>query len=81
MRPQMRDHRIECQRGAVGEADEGAGALAEPLVRHGDDGALAHVGVAVEQLLDLDHRSHIDQIDRALTALGKRLEVRVLQAA
>ena len=36
---------------------------------------------AVRRLLDLDHRSHIDQIDRALTALGKRLEVRVLQPA
>ena len=30
----------------------------------------------VRRLLDLDHRSHIDQIDRALAALGKRLEVR-----
>ena len=36
---------------------------------------------AVRRLLDLDHRSHIDQIDRALAALGQRLEVRVLQAA
>jgi antitoxin HicB len=35
----------------------------------------------VRRLLDLDHRSHIDQIDRALAALGKRLEVRVLQPA
>jgi antitoxin HicB len=34
---------------------------------------------AVRRLLDLDHRSHIDQIDRALAALGKRLEVRVLE--
>jgi antitoxin HicB len=25
---------------------------------------------AVRRLLDLDHRSHIDQIDRALAALG-----------
>jgi antitoxin HicB len=33
----------------------------------------------VRRLLDLDHRSHIDQIDRALAALGQRLEVRVLQ--
>ena len=33
---------------------------------------------AVRLLLDLDHRSHIDQIARALAALGKRLEVRVL---
>ena len=36
---------------------------------------------AVRRLLDLDHRSHIDQIDRALATLGKRLEVRVLEAA
>jgi antitoxin HicB len=36
---------------------------------------------AIRRFLDLDHRSHIDQIDRALTALGKRLEVRVLQPA
>ncbi len=36
---------------------------------------------AVGRLLDLDHRSHLDQIGRALTALGKRLEVRVLQSA
>jgi antitoxin HicB len=36
---------------------------------------------AVRRLLDLDHRSHIDQIDRALAALGKRLEVHVLQPA
>jgi antitoxin HicB len=35
----------------------------------------------VRRLLDLDHRSHIDQIDRALATLGKRLEVRVLEAA
>jgi antitoxin HicB len=33
---------------------------------------------AVRRLLDLDHRSHIDQLDRALATLGKRLEVRVL---
>ena len=35
----------------------------------------------VRRLLDLDHRSHIDQIDRALAVLGKRLGVRVLQPA
>jgi antitoxin HicB len=35
----------------------------------------------VRRLLDLDHRSHIDQVDRALSALGKRLEVRVLEPA
>jgi antitoxin HicB len=36
---------------------------------------------AVRRLLDLDHRSHIDQVDRTLAALGKRLEVRVLEPA
>jgi antitoxin HicB len=36
---------------------------------------------AVRRLLDLDHRSHIDQVDRALGALGRRLEVRVLEPA
>ena len=36
---------------------------------------------AVRRLLDLDHRSHIDQLDRALAALGRRLEVRVLTPA
>jgi len=35
----------------------------------------------VRRLLNLDHRSHIDQLDRALSALGKRLEVRVLEPA
>jgi antitoxin HicB len=36
---------------------------------------------AVRRLLDLDHRSHIDQVARALAALGKHLEVRVLEPA
>jgi antitoxin HicB len=36
---------------------------------------------AVRRLLDLDHRSHIDEVDRALAALGKRLEVRVPEPA
>jgi hypothetical protein len=36
---------------------------------------------AVRRLLELDHRSHIDQLDRALAALGIRLEVRVLEPA
>jgi antitoxin HicB len=36
---------------------------------------------AIRRLLDLDHRSHIDQVGRALAALGKRLEVRVLEPA
>jgi hypothetical protein len=31
---------------------------------------------AIRCLLDLDHRSHIDQLARALAALGTRLEVR-----
>jgi hypothetical protein len=35
----------------------------------------------VRRLLDLDHRSHIDQIDRALSALGKRREMRVPEPA
>lgn len=35
----------------------------------------------VRRLLDLDHRSHIDEVDRALAALGKRLAVRVLEDA
>jgi Tripartite ATP-independent periplasmic transporter, DctM component len=34
---------------------------------------------AIRRLLDLDHRLHIDQVDRARTALGRRLEVRVLE--
>ncbi len=33
---------------------------------------------AVRRLLDLDHRSHIDQVDRALAALGKRLGVHTM---
>jgi antitoxin HicB len=36
---------------------------------------------AIRRLLDLDHRSHIDQVDRALAALGKRLGVQVLEPA
>ena len=36
---------------------------------------------AIRRLLDLDLRSHIDQVNRALAALGKRLEVRVLEPA
>jgi antitoxin HicB len=36
---------------------------------------------AVRRLLDLDHRSHIDQVARALATLGRRLEVRVLEPA
>ncbi len=36
---------------------------------------------AVRRLLDLDHRSHIGQIDAALATLGKRLVVQVDDAA
>ena len=36
---------------------------------------------AVRRLLDLDHRSHIGQVDAALRALGKRLTVEVQNAA
>lgn len=36
---------------------------------------------AVRRLLDIDHRSHIGQIEQALAALGKRLVVEVEKAA
>lgn len=36
---------------------------------------------AVRRLLDLDHRSHIGQVEAALTVLGKRLVVSVEDAA
>lgn len=36
---------------------------------------------AVRRMLDLDHRSHIGQIDAALAALGKRLFLEVADAA
>ncbi|MGQ0664362.1 MAG: helix-turn-helix domain-containing protein [Pseudomonadota bacterium] len=36
---------------------------------------------AVRRLLDLDHRSHIGQVEAALAALGKRLVVDVAEAA
>ena len=35
----------------------------------------------VRRLLDLDHRSDIGQIEAALAALGKRLDIRVRDAA
>ena len=35
----------------------------------------------VRRLIDLDHRSHIDQIAEALDALGKHLVVEVFSAA
>jgi antitoxin HicB len=34
----------------------------------------------VRRLLDLDHRSHIGQVEKALAELGRRLEVRVKAA-
>jgi antitoxin HicB len=46
---------------------------------------LAHqLGVApavVERLLDLDHRSHIGEVETALARLGKRLEIGVREVA
>jgi antitoxin HicB len=36
---------------------------------------------AIRRLRDPLHRSHIEQIDAALRSLGKRLEVRVLEAS
>ena len=44
----------------------------------------AELGVAetaVRRLLDLDHRSHIGEVEAALARLGKRLVVRDLDAA
>jgi hypothetical protein len=35
----------------------------------------------MRQLLDLDHRSELGQIEAALTALGKRLKITVRDAA
>lgn len=35
----------------------------------------------IRRLLDLDHRSHIGLVERALALLGKRLVVEVLEAA
>ena len=50
-----------------------------------DDVALAkRLGImrsTVRRLVDLDHRSHIDQIAEALDALGKHLVVEVFSAA
>jgi antitoxin HicB len=36
---------------------------------------------AVRRLIDLDHRSHIGEVETALARLGKRLVVRDLDAA
>jgi antitoxin HicB len=52
---------------------------AEPITRTALARRLGLQENAVRRLLDLDHHSHIDQLDRALAALGKRLEVRVLE--
>lgn len=41
-------------------------------------GAAEHV---VRRLLDLDHRTHLDQVGASLRCLGKRLELRVRDAA
>ena len=38
-------------------------------------------GPQVDRLLDLNHRSTIEHLDQALRAIGKRLEVRVDDAA
>ena len=38
-------------------------------------GRLGIAAVAVARLLDLDHRSHIGEIETALAQLGKRLEI------
>ena len=35
----------------------------------------------IERLLDLDHRSRLDQNETALAALGKRLDIRMSDAA
>lgn len=42
---------------------------------------LAMDGRQVRRLLDLDHRSRIDQLDAAFAALGKRLVVAIEDAA
>lgn len=41
---------------------------------------LGAVATTVRRLLDLDHRSHIDQVETALEALGKRLVLEVYAA-
>jgi antitoxin HicB len=44
-------------------------------------GRLGIAETAVRRLLDLDQRSHIDEVEAALRCLGKRLEVTVRDAA
>ena len=53
---------------AMREQDIDIGELAERI------GAVA---TTVRQLLDLDHRSHIDQVETVLEVLGKRLVLEV----
>ena len=62
-----------------------AKALAQAMIDEGiSNVALAkRLGVTeavVRKLLDLDHRSHIGQVERALAELGRRLEIRVKAA-
>ena len=44
-------------------------------------GRLGVTEAIVRRLLDLDHRSHLGQVDAALRALGKRLTIEVRDAA
>lgn len=60
-------------------------ALAQAMMDEGvSNVALAkRLGVTeavVRRLLDLDHRSHIGQVEKALSALGRKLEIRVRAA-
>jgi len=60
-------------------------ALAQAMLEEGATNvALAkRLGVTeavVRRLLDLDHRSHIGQVEKALAELGRRLEIRVKAA-
>ena len=56
---------------AMCEQDIDVGELAERL---------GTVATTVRRLLDLDHRSHIDQVETALEVLGKRLVLEVYAA-
>lgn len=57
-------------------------AMLEQHVSNADlSGRLAKSEAEVRRLLDLDHRSDIGQIEAALAALGKRLEITVRDAA
>jgi antitoxin HicB len=61
---------------ALYEAMRAQGVGSEDLARR-----LGIAEAAMRRLLDLDHRSHIDQVEAALRCLGKRLEVSVRDAA